>query len=523
MRAILVFLLIFAVGLTSQSEVPANGSTPKTDVYFLVDASGTMQDEKAEATQKLNAMITLLEPAATVSMTYFGRPQARNSDPVTCADDVPIELPALAELTELEFPALGRTTDKTSIGKALYAALNKGGADAYVVLITDGVEECNSDFVSIRRQFPNATIDVVQVGDRPNSALDLLEIKPTDVLPAQSLPIPFPVQIYETQSEPITRVGFLEKWLWLIGFIGISLNAMVLGLRRAGKSVELERSVKKFERLQQAVQNGHDDGAKDLLNQHIEDVDGIITNERKHYRFWPIVGRYTLAAIAFGALLLLATLSPVENPRGFDLMAAQNSAWTVLNSDFATAFAVTWIALLFFYGSQSQRRREALKDLEIATESASRFINGKRFREFETYETKRAIVRTILTAFKDHSEHLVYTNGDDLSVDLNSEYDLVLQTMELEALGKALERSQSDDGDKRIADEIRKLKILIEGSGLMFSQEATLPRFIERLIETQKIVEDLILWRAYASAVKSNNSEQIRLCLQNLTAKLRST
>lgn len=528
MRRILLISIwsFFAVSYCSQ--VASARSNPEVDVYILVDASGSMKSglRKPEAESKLAAAFELFDRDAQVSVTFFGGALEESGVSATCDDTIVAKDPKPKGDGVPSFPQLGGGDGETSLGNALLAALQHGGADANIILITDGVEECDSDFVGIRREYPMANISVHQVGDSPNTALNLLEVQSRHLVLAPSLPNPLPIQIHETKPKPSTRPGgylFLEKWLWLMGFLVISLNAMVLGLRRASKSVELERDVKKFERLQADVQSGQNDSAKELLNTHIHAVDENIKKEKQHYRFWPIVGRYVFGGSAIVALVFLATLSPQPNPSRFDLSSAQQSAWTVLNSDFATAFAVTWIALLFFYGSQSQRRRDALKDLEIATESANRMINEKRFGEFQTYETQRNAVRSILTTFKGQREHLVYLNDDDASVDLSSEYDFALQEMERVALGDALERSRNNDEDAALYAEVRKLKTLIEGSVLMFSQEATLPRFIERLIETKKIERDVMLWRAYGSAVKSSNGERVRLCLRNLTEKLRES
>lgn len=523
MRPILLFCTLLSLVGLGWTQTTLTGPDSEVGVYFLVDASGTMEPAQQEAETKLEAAFELLESGTKVSVTFFGGKLTNLDAPTTCDDAVVIAEAKRKEDGIPDFPDLGSWRGETSIGKALHAALKHGRADANIVVITDGVEECNSDFVSIRKQFPRAKIDLVQVGNRPNTALNLLEILPQDVVRKQSLPIPLPVQIVEAAPEPPKKrpgyLLFLEKWCWLLGFFVISLNAMILGLRRASKSVQLERDIKKFERLQ----NDRGEGAKDMLNDHINHVYKRIGEEKKHYHVWRVLGRYIIAAIAILALLLLATLSPSENLSGFDLNAARNSAWVVLNSDFATAFAVTWIALLFFYGSQSQRRREALKDLEIATESANRLINEKRHLEHQKYEAQRKAVGSLLTAFKEHRENQVYTDDGDTSLDLNSDYNLVLQEMEQAALGKTLELCKDDEEDEELSRENRKLKILIDGSGLVFSQEATLPRFIERLIETEKLNSNLLSWRAYASAVKMDDGNAIRLCLRNLAEKLRST
>lgn len=162
--------ILFALVLTSclcqiaPAEPPPRSERATTNHYLLVDASGSMKDAIGDAQRKLGAVVELLNPADHMSVSFFGqRPTTRDSA-LGCDHEV-----SVADLTPVkseipDFPELGGPNDKTSIGKALEAALIEGGEDAHVVLITDGIEECESNFVEIRLRFPQAKIRVLQVG-----------------------------------------------------------------------------------------------------------------------------------------------------------------------------------------------------------------------------------------------------------------------------------------------------------------------------------------------------------------------
>jgi hypothetical protein len=69
----------------------------------------------------------------------------------------------------------------------------------------------------------------------------------------------------------------------------------------------------------------------------------------------------------------------------FEFQLAKRAAWEVLNTDFAGAFAVTWIAVLFFWGLQSRRLVEAETKMTVVVEEARhtlRLAHKDAFRDY---------------------------------------------------------------------------------------------------------------------------------------------
>jgi hypothetical protein len=100
-----------------------------------------------------------------------------------------------------------------------------------------------------------------------------------------------------------------------------------------------------------------------------------------------------------GGLGLLALAFAPENAVWWDtfhVQHAKRSAWNVLDTNFAAAFAATWIALLFYGASQNHRLREANSNLRIATNEAESKRNYRLKRDldntFDKYTELRATV-----------------------------------------------------------------------------------------------------------------------------------
>ena len=216
-----------------------------------------MDDWREDALSILSAKQKLLRSDAQISVSFFGQRPENPDEIVDCEAPVPISdlEPISDEL--FSFPELGRDQDTTAIGQALLAALNAAGEHGHVVLITDGNDECASDFQSIRRNYPSARIEIYQVGDDPNTALELLELTNFSIVSSNSLEIPNPVVIdFKDEKSEWETAEPLARWNWLIGISILLLAIVVFGVQYGLKAHTLERHLKKLRDEKRKSQDG---------------------------------------------------------------------------------------------------------------------------------------------------------------------------------------------------------------------------------------------------------------------------
>ena len=135
------------LNLSASFTVVAETEEPRPVTHFLIDASGSMKEEIPRAKQVIAARSELLGSSDWKAFTYFGGKSEFNDHPVGCQDEVVVSSPVPRDADNLDFPRLGGSQDKTSIGQGLIAVLENLSANSSIVLITDGSEECNSDFL----------------------------------------------------------------------------------------------------------------------------------------------------------------------------------------------------------------------------------------------------------------------------------------------------------------------------------------------------------------------------------------
>lgn len=237
-------------------------------IHFLVDASGSMKgNNQIDAMDQLRGRLASITRGDPISVTYFGVGPPGSAELDLCAEPIAITSSQPRGTLLAPFPELGGPNDKTAIGSALASVLATD-ATAHIILITDGVEECDYDFVTLRDQYAKAEIEVIQVGTMPNRALDLLELKPSAQEPKSAPASPLPPEPAVVTPAPIEQpetpvvvdawkdANWLEKYLWLIAYIGLAASALLVGNRFGKMSIEVETAIDGLERARRQTIEG---------------------------------------------------------------------------------------------------------------------------------------------------------------------------------------------------------------------------------------------------------------------------
>lgn len=250
-------IIVAVLAIAAPTAFAQENATPTKPTYILVDASGSMKgDNLKEAEAFLKREVSSL-----VSITYFGGKADKAGPPRACGESMVAspEAPPGAILPPI--PELGGNGEKTAIGDALKSALSVDD-QAIIVLITDGDEECLADFKAIRAEYPEAKIKVLQVGSTPNTALELLELKPQAepaetpdekqataeiapplIPPAGTPTVTPPASV--TDAWMISNWG--EKYLWLIAYALVAASAYFRGSRFGKMAITYERDIEALE------------------------------------------------------------------------------------------------------------------------------------------------------------------------------------------------------------------------------------------------------------------------------------
>lgn len=280
------------------SETVDNGQI----VYVLVDASGSMEEHKEDAEVVLTAVVDLLHPQGWASITFFGGDPGTESA-FTCDSETIVE-PARPQWTSApDFPVLGRGEDKTAIGNAILAVLQESGGVATIIVITDGDEECDANFLEIRAQFPKAMFHVLKVGDLDVGSLHYLEASPTGTsgswqrTPARPADIviqgPFFSLISNDESWSTSgwdeAQNFLEKYLWVFCYSFFCGGTYFLSRSfqdQTEKVIEETRKWENYNREQAKTKQPSDDNLPEYLQRDAFEKEG---NANK-YRFAWMIG-----------------------------------------------------------------------------------------------------------------------------------------------------------------------------------------------------------------------------------------
>ena len=396
-----------------QSQQVAQAQTEPVDaksvVYFLVDASGSMKDEVAEARSKLDAKLTLLNVDSAASVTFFGGQPSSTGQSVRCEDEIVLAAPQTPQMAPRNFPPLGGPNDKTAIGKGIDTVISEGGETASIVLISDGIEECGANFRAIREEYPKASFQVFQVGNNPNPELFLLEQEPASQPPTViDLSWPDLLDVKIVPIEPAEEVGSSARLFWVILLFLSALSATLFCLQSGERTNSLQ------DQLSQLAAKSESDLAR-IYNptKRVPNRDGTPTEVRKSDQerfkiYWLLnrngnllsfgtwaSGLFLVSGLLWSSLafppLLLSFL-----PEDF-VQDARNDSWRFLNSNFgAYSFAGSIVALIGFAAVQWWQTLEVKQKLMLQAGIVSSERAGVARRQYEKSRRKILAIKLSL-------------------------------------------------------------------------------------------------------------------------------
>jgi hypothetical protein len=247
------FKLLFAVLAFCLAPSAFAHSKP---IYFLVDASGSMQGQnKADAELLLRALS--LPRGQLVSVVYFGK------KPATPGTNLCFETLNISEPTPRgddfapELLDLGGRDDQTAITNAIDKVLEKAVRPSRLIVITDGKEACNTHFADIRQRHPDAEIEVRQVGDTPNPELQKLEERPPSKLPVVSTgpPINIAFSVDDSQGKETAweAANWLARYFWVLPYALLALAAWFFGSSYGNEAQRYELAIEKLQNDRRAA------------------------------------------------------------------------------------------------------------------------------------------------------------------------------------------------------------------------------------------------------------------------------
>lgn len=260
MRVLTIFILACVISQLGPFRAPSQAAPEQDKTYFLVDASLSVVEELDESKTTLKVALQTLEHDQSGMIVFFGHDSGREVS-FSCADDVQLTDPVLGAPGSTQYPKLGKPDDRTSIGKAIQALLQEIDERSKVTLITDGAEECDSDFQAIRREHPTIEFAVFQIGSKPNSALDVLELRSesevykTGLLrPSVTIQGPFiTIEGGDTAKSRFWKDAiWLEKYLWLLCYIGLCSSAYMLSQSYKKMTERVSQSIQEWELFNRA-------------------------------------------------------------------------------------------------------------------------------------------------------------------------------------------------------------------------------------------------------------------------------
>ncbi|WP_291075526.1 vWA domain-containing protein [Hyphomonas sp.] len=516
MRSFILLTVGFISAVTFGGHVYAELKDSQPVVYFLVDASGSMKDEIPDAVRILNARSALLDARSQKSITFFGGKPDELDRAVRCDDPVEVQGPFPSTETTPQFPALGGSDDKTSIGQGLAAVLELAGPNGIVVLITDGSEECNSDFLAIRREYPKARIEVYQVGANPNAALRLLEVRPeseaiTQAVLADQLPLPVSI----LPGDPNPEANWVARLSWIL-ILTLAAGAATLFCLQSG-----ERSKDLRDQLVTLDEKTPSDLA--IIYTSHENVGGKLKRipDNKRFKiFWlknrnekwlSCYGFWGAFVSVFAAVGLLFLAFPeVGEAAGAGAFAkdVRTDCWSFLNSNIgAVSFAGTVLALAGFSAFQWWQTFEAKKELLI---NSGTIKNERREAARRKYETIRANILS-----EQFSLPKLRTSWSpwigDIEIEI-AEFDVLQRTLRNLAAPPfeeaSLKKQKNIDRFLKIRDVVTFAKLLSEVGDLDQLQAKSVERMVELAKKDEQVEADKIALELVAGLTNDPQSAE---------------
>jgi hypothetical protein len=232
---VLFAVLVFWTALDARAQAPATTATPPKPIYFVVDASGSMQGQNREDAELLLRALSLPRDQP-VSVVFFGsKPATPDTNLCFEAFDVAEPIPRGQDFPPA-LPDLGGKDDQTAITNAIDQVLGRIDGPAKLIVITDGQERCNKNFSEIRARHPNAEdveIEVRQVGNSPNAELQKLQERPPPKPAIRPSPSPTTVDVHVALDPDRTNAWDQADWptryFWLLPYLLLAVAAGFFG------------------------------------------------------------------------------------------------------------------------------------------------------------------------------------------------------------------------------------------------------------------------------------------------------
>ncbi|MBU1289376.1 MAG: hypothetical protein KJ871_16810 [Alphaproteobacteria bacterium] len=539
MRRLIIALAVAssaALIAVAQEEDQAEPNAPTT--YFLVDASGSMQDKlnaaNGEVAARLSEMLKTA-PSTQVSLTYFRADLELDEH----ACQKPISVSAKQPASEVQLSTPDFRKDSTPLGAALEAALldaQEGPAEIFILSDEDQTSNCGTDICEIANTYlpqEDVTVTLVPFGAAASNQDRLGCIEAAQGRQYQRSALAGGAAEDDLSQGDDEGPGFwrevtdfFAKWFWFIGFIFISLSAVLFGVKDVGLSIKLENKTRELQALRNSIlvqSNAEAEQKLKVLIDSQEEADKAERDRTWSSKMWEKAKSYRNAIFAATIgipMLVLVTFFPGISGEGGFLRLANTLAWQVLNTEFSTAFAVIWIATLFFAGVQYQRRVESWHNFSIATDDArrARAAQTTRAKKLAYDKYTDALQNLSQVEFREpwsnqtRSRAIVTTDSDRANL------KLVIEKAIQFAIGEKLEIEDADD--TKFLREAQRLSAITPRS-VWFGSKPDLAAFI-RDLEMKNVFpkEHSIDWLNLSKALSNSDNRSIKLALKGLVEKL---
>jgi uncharacterized membrane protein YciS (DUF1049 family) len=523
---------ILCTGAVAQT--PEVQDRPMT-LYFLIDASGSMAQSMQDAeltVAKLMKGFSNTNPNTLVSRTYFSA--NTQSDRSACNKDIAIS--AAVPIPDSKPEARQFSNDSSPIGAALQSAINEaknGPAKIYLVSDGEATESCGADACDVAvAMLPRSGVDVEFIGINPSPmasdrmgciaaaqsrSADRGEQSSRNESVDTSTPISLSAQKECPNASPLER-----RW-WLFSFGLIAAAACLLGFFHLRKSIALENTTRRIHSLDQSIRRGGAEAQQAIGKLRMElEKNGILLettpngdDENKVRKRLKRLGILIVWIIGLSAILSPLLLLTFGDPSGIVAGArrsvAQCYAWTVLDSQFSGAFAILFIAAIFFLGSQMQRHQVASQSKDIAAKEAKLAEDAQASRALNDAYEEYLLARNSLESLE-----LVGFPADVEEDDMR----IVSESAKFLAAGTKLDKSA---GEALLSAETKRLKSLLSKSlRFMSNKVANFSPFVSAL--NPQTVDDVVrqYWDALVVAVRSGTALTQSQATRDLASALKS-
>lgn len=516
--------ILLSLALLIGPQVLGQESTAESErnYYFMIDASGSMKPRMADAlleAQKRRSEIEARDPGAVVYVRFF-----RATTLTECGQPIS-NFATIQPGDSLDAP-LRYHDDFSPIGGALRAAIeHSADTPADVILVTDAAQSSGcgpsvADVVSGTSDKKDIAITSILIAPRdsdleafkeieqsglmkippiitaPSSADDSKEVERSSDL-KQIAP-----KEAQSSSDNLVRailyvwnatLHFFDLWLWLVGFVGLAWSAAWIGRVDSNRTVSINNFTREARSQKELIRQNDPEAAAELKK--IEDAKKKLDRDTIVERSWLWKRKALPGWMGFATLAALAFLPPRFGPIGLE--GSKSAAWAILDSEFATAFAAIWIALIVYAGRENQRLSEAECTFDVVTKEA------ERLGELERSEAQKNAYAEFETDYArlENIEFPKYWQDDEVDDNDRSNFELVVETAIELAKTISVGRDAKAENAREASHKLKDLHVKTEG----WLSRTSFARFIDKLIQLELIKEDIELWNSLAQSIKSNN------------------